>query len=241
MNALFDIFLVILFIICVAMGYKNGFVKTIMGVVSFAVSFIMAVMFSPQLSEFLYAKYIKPTFIDEVTKDLASIIGKGVENLSLEKLLDELPKDFVKILTSYGSNTSEVREWIDNAAVNGIENINGFVTNNLVSPIAKNIAYVIAFAIIFAAAMILCRILTAVLNGIVKFPGLNFLNRMAGLLLGILYGLTWGYAFVFLISLVLPYFSARGWINSAPSLINSTVFFKWMHENPPFDLYKNIM
>lgn len=240
MNALLDIFLVILFIVCVSLGYKNGFVKTIMGIVSFVVSFIMAVMFSPQLSEFLYVKYIKPNFINEIIVDLADIIGKGVDNLNLSKLLDELPKDFEKILTNYGSSADEVGAWVEHAASSGAESINGFVANNLVSPIAKNVSYFIAFVLIFAVAMILCRILTAVINGIVKLPGLNFVNRTAGLLLGILYGLTWAYALVFLTSLVLPYCVARGWISSAPSLINDTLFFKWLYENPPLDLYKNI-
>jgi uncharacterized membrane protein required for colicin V production len=237
MNAFLDIFVVIIFVVCVYFGYRNGFIKTIMGVVSFVISFIMAKMFSPQLSEFIYVKYIKPTFVSKIIEDLASIIGKGVENLNLDELLTSGPKEFEKIITSYGSDHSSVQEWANNAVSTGTGNVNDFVANKLVEPLAENISYFIAFLAIFLVAMILCGILTSVINHIVKLPVLNLFNRLGGTLLGILYGIIWAYVLVFLVSLVLPYFVSRNWIESVSEVINNTIFFKWLYEHLPFDLY----
>ena len=235
MNAILDIFIVIIFVVCVYFGYKNGFVKSIMGVASFIIAFIAARIFSPSLSEFIYARYIKPTFFNKIIEDLAAIIGRGTENLDLNKLLEEGPKEFDRIITSYGSNAREIQAWVDDAASKGIANINSVVADNLVNPLAESISYFLAFSAIFLVAMILCRILTAVINGIVKLPVLNLVNRTGGTLLGVLYGITWAYIIVFLISLALPYCAARNWIGSASEIINNTTIFKWLYEHMPFE------
>ena len=236
MNAILDIFVVILFVVCVYMGYKNGFVKMIMGIASFIASFVIARIFSPELSEFIYERYIKPTFVNKIIEDLTAVIGKSTENLDINKLLTEGPREFEKIITSYGSNVDEVQTWVDNAADSGTAGINNFVANNLAEPLAKNISYFIAFAGIFFIVMILCGIITFVLNGIVKLPVLNLFNRLGGTLLGILYGTTWAYIIVFLVSLALPYCASQGWIASSSEVINNTTVFKWFYENMPFDL-----
>lgn len=236
MNALLDIFIVIIFVVCIYSGYKNGFVKSVMGIVSFIVAFIMARMFTPSLSELIYAKYIKPTFVNRIIEDLADIIGKGIEYLDLNKLLAEVPKEFDRIITSYGSNVDEVQSLLDKAVSTGTQNVNNYVAANLVSPLAQNISNFIAFTAIFLIVLILCGIITAVINGIAKLPVLNTINRLGGTLLGILHGIVWSYVIVFLISLVLPYCAARHWINSVSALINNTTIFKWLYENMPFDL-----
>ena len=236
MNALLDIFIVVIFIICVYFGYKNGFVKSVMGIISFIIAVVTAQLFTPQLSEFIYAKYIQPTFVNKIIEDLAAIIGRGTENLDLNKLLAEIPKEFDKIVTNYGSNVDEVQTWLNTAVSNGTSDVNNYVANNLVEPLSKNISDFISFTIIFFAVLIVCSILVAVINSIVKLPGLNFINRLGGTLMGVMYGITWGYIIVFLVSLALPYCAARDFITSASDVINNTTIFKWLYEHMPFDL-----
>ena len=244
MNAILDIFVVVLFVVCVYFGYRNGFVRTIMGVVSFIIAFITAKMFSPQFSEFIYVRYIKPTFVNKIIEDFASVIGEKVDTLNLDNIIWEVPKELEKgmtnLLSSYGSDINDIQVWSTDAAAKGNINVNDFIADKLVSPLAENISYFLAFAAIFLGVLIICRILTALINGIVKLPGLNFLNRTGGTLLGALYGVIWAYIFVFLASLVLPYLVSQNIISSASEVINNTIVFKWLYENLPFDLDKII-
>lgn len=236
MNAVLDISLVMLFIISVAMGYKKGFVQAVMRVASFIVSLIMAGTFSPPLSEYLYSKYIKPSFVDKIIEDMAAIIGRGVENLNLDKLLTELPTAFVKIIRSHGMNIDEVKALVDESVASGTDNINEFVAGSIVSPLAKDVAYFLSFAAIFFGCMILCRIITTVINNIAKLPVLNFINKTGGILLGVLYGVMWCYVFVFLVSLVMPYFVTIDVIDSVAGVVNNTLLFKWFSEHLPIDI-----
>lgn len=239
MNALLDIALLAILLICIIIGYKKGFVRTVFGFLSFIVAFLTAKYLSPPLSAFLFEKYVRPALSDRLVEDLASIIGKGVENLNLNKLITEQPNEFINKITGYGSNVNEVSKWVETSVKSGASNVNNFVATNVVTPVSRSVSDFIAFTAVFVAALIILNIFLLILNHIVKLPGLNLINRVGGVLLGVLSGVLWAYVFVFLMSLILPYFVAQQGIDSAASVINDTIFFKWLYENSPMSLLKN--
>ena len=101
---------------------------------------------------------------------------------------------------------------------------------------AKDISNFIAFAAVLIISLILFKIVTMLINKAFKLPGLNFINNMGGLLLGFVYGALLCYLFVFLAYYILPYLSANTSMSSASSVINDTVFFKWIYEHPLMNL-----
>ncbi|MCL1859344.1 MAG: CvpA family protein [Oscillospiraceae bacterium] len=237
MNAILDIIIIGIIIFCVAMGYKNGFVKTVMNFLSFIIAFFMAKTFSPPLSEFMYSSWIKPNFADKAAAQLEKFLTPSV---NLDSLVQNQQNDFVNMLKGYGFELPDIKSWINDAASKGVSDVNGYITTNLVEPVAKGISDFLAFVAILAVALILLKIATMLINKAVKLPGLNLINRTGGILLGLLYGIVLSYIFVLLAYYVLPYLAANTAISSVPSVVDDTIFFKWFYGHSPINYIMNL-
>lgn len=234
MNAVFDIIIAGIILFCVAFGYKNGFVRTIMNVLSFVIAFFTAGKFAPSLSDYLYGNYIKPNFISEAASKIEEFLTKNIDLHSLANNANP-PDNFVSMLKGYGFDLSHVQDWLSEAEASSAESIKNFVATNLAEPLAKQISYFLAFIIILAAALILLKIAGNIIDSLVKLPILNFMNKQGGILLGLVYGIALCYVFVFLASHAMPYLEANGAVNSWANITNDTIFFKWFYENSPLD------
>jgi len=247
MNAVLDIIIVCLVILCVALGYKNGFIKTVMNFLSFIIAFFMARTFSPPFSSFIYSSYIKPNFIAKAAAQIESFLTR---NINLDALVKDAkpPDNFVDLLKNYGVGLPDVQKWINEAASKSSSDLHEYVASNLVDPVAQGISYFLAFTVIFIVSLVLLKIITILINKAVEIPVLNLINKTGGLILGILYGLAAGYIFVFLAGLVLPYLAANNVISPVPSeiyekmpsVIDDTIFFKWFYGHSPVDYIINL-
>ena len=103
----------------------------------------------------------------------------------------------------------------------------------MVEFVAERISYFLAFIVIFIISLVLLKIAAMLINKAFKLPGLNFINKTGGIILGILYGIVGSYVFVFLAYYVLPYLAANTIISSAPEVMDGTLFFKWFFEHSP--------
>ena len=232
-----DIIIIGLIIFCVAMGYKNGFVKTVMNFLSFVIAFFMAKTFSPPLSDFMYSTWIKPNFADKAAAQLEKLLSPSV---NVNSLVQNQQNDFVNMLKGYGFDLPDVNKWINEAAAKGADNINGYITTNMVEPVAKGISDFLAFTAILLASFILLKIATSLLNKAFKLPGLNLFNRIGGIFLGLLYGIILSYIFVLLAYYVLPYLAANTAISSVPAVVDDTIFFKWFYNHSPINYIMNL-
>jgi len=228
MNAVLDILIIGILIFCLAMGYKNGFVKTVMSVLSFFISFAIAKAFAPGLAEFINTNWIMPNFADKAAEQLTRLLPPGG---GLDKLIRDQPSDFLNILKRYGV---DVQAWLAEAA----EAAGGEIeraAKSIVESVAAGISYFLAFVAILLVCFAVLKIVSVVIDKAVKLPGLNLVNRTGGILLGLLYGIAISYIFVYLSYYVLPYLAANAVISSSEDTIGNTIFFKWFLEHPITD------
>ena len=225
MEAVLDIIIVCIIILCVYMGYKKGLVRTVMSFLSFIIAYIAANIFSPPLSEFLYSNWIKPAFVSGVTSKIDDIITPDID---LNKLVADKQPEFAGMVEDYGVELSEVDKWVSEGATSGN------VAENLVEPVAQGVANFIAFAAVFVASLILLKILVSLMDSVAKLPVLNLLNKIGGTAVGVVYGLGLSYIFVLLVYNVLPYVASNTPLASArDEVVGGTVFFKLFCENLP--------
>jgi len=238
MNAVLDIIIICVIIFCVAMGFKNGFVKTVMNFFSFIIAFFIAKTFSPFLRDYMYSNWIKTSFADKAAAKIDSILG----NASLSHMVQDpdRPNEFTGLFKDYGVNLDTgVPKWISSAAEKG-ETAVSEVAKGLVENVAQGISYFLAFIVIFIVALVLLKIAAMLLNKAVKLPGLNVINKTGGIVLGLLYGIIISYIFVLLAYYVLPYLAANNAINSAEAVMEDTIFFKWLYNNSPINYIMNL-
>ena len=231
MNAVLDIIIIGIIIFCVAMGQKNGFVKTVMSAFSFVIAFVLARAFAPAAAEFINTNWITPNFADKAAEQLTKMLPASG---GLDRLVEDRPTDFLNILKSYGI---DVEQWLAEAAQKAGNEINA-AAKSIVASVASGISYFIAFTAVLILAFVLLKIAAALIDKAVKLPGLNLANRVGGILLGLLYGIVISYIFVYLSYYVLPYFAANSVIDSVLGTVEGTVFYKWFLANPLTELLR---
>ena len=231
MNAVLDILIIGILIFCIAMGYKNGFVKTVMNALSFVIAFVVAKTFAPGLAEFINANWIMPNFAEKAEEQLTKLLPSSG---GFDKLIQDKPSEFLNILKRYGI---DVNKWLAEAAQKAGNEVDK-AARNIVESVSGGISYFLAFVVILLLAFALLKIASALVNKAVKLPGLNLLNRAGGIILGLFYGIVISYIFVYLAYYVLPYLAANDVISSVLDTVENTIFFKWFLDHPITDLIR---
>ena len=233
MKAVLDIILICAVIICVYMGYKKGFVKSVMSLLSFVIAFYTAQKFSPPLSSYLYSNWIKPNFAAAISNQIENFLSPSV---SLDRLVQDQEPGFVGMIEGYGVKLPDVSKWLNDAVSGGVADLKKYVAENLAEPVAAGISDFLAFAAVFTASLILLKILTALINKAVKLPGLNMLNKIGGTIVGCFYGFAFCCIFVLLVYFALPFLAANTPPIVTREIIDETIFFKWFLTNPLFNI-----
>jgi len=228
MSIVFDIIIVIIILSSVMLGYRRGLVKSLMSVLSFAAAFIAARIFSPQLSDYLYSRFIHNNFVSAAAGQIERFLTPNIDLNMLANSPDP-PENFVSMIQGYGFNMQYIQNWIGQAGADNTE----LVAANLAEPVARQISFFLAFLIIFAAVMLLLKIAGNIIDSLVKLPGLNMLNKSGGTVIGFLYGLALCWIVVFLASYVMPYLMSTGTIHSWDEIREGTLIFRLFHEYSP--------
>lgn len=141
------------------LGFKKGFVRSVVGILSLAASAVLAWLLYPVVSDILTSIGIKMALTENIQGSLGEYIGGGGE-------LSMLPQG---IRAAIESGRAEL---ISSAA-------------DTAAQIALNI---IAFIAVLIVSRIIIWLAVRLLNIIAKLPVIGLFNRAAGMLLGALQG-----------------------------------------------------
>jgi len=205
-----------------------------MNFLSFIIAFFTARAFAPLLADFLYNSYIKPNIASGASNQIESFLTPNIDLNALAYTANP-PENFVNMLRGYGFDLTDFQTWLREAGPRGAEGAREFIAYNLATPVARQFSYFLAFVLILVAILILLKIAVNIIDSLVSLPGLNFMNKSGGILLGLVYGLTVSYIFVFLATFFMPYLEANSVIGSWADIRDGTVFFRWLYENSPIE------
>ena len=207
MNTLTIIVLAI-FLICIAIGFWRGLIKSVVKIIFAGVSLLLAYILSPMVSGLL----VENTQIDDYFRDR---IYSTIEEVIEERVKDELGNSVVGAepavvdeLVQIALNTEltknqqidmlydiKVPEFVRDALV---ENNFDEMRQNLGAKsfydyiaiyIARMIVNAIAFAVTFVVVALVFGIVYLVLTVVVELPVISGINRFGGLIFGIMQSL----------------------------------------------------
>lgn len=162
---------VVLFVI---IGYKAGFMKSLINIVSYIISFILSFLFYPVVSGFLLKTPLYPY--------LKELINKNYVSESIQ-----MPQEGVfGVLSKYLGNGLE----------SAAEGISGSV--------AQLIIDILAFVLVVILFKIIIKVVGNLLNIFTKLPVIKQFNRFGGMLLGGLAGVVVLYIAFALMVVVAP-------------------------------------
>lgn len=242
MSLFLDVFVIVLMVLAVVGGYKSGFFKSVMNLLTGVVSLLLAYTFSPALAVFFKEKF----FLDKIAKGIADTFASGSKTsldtaqaavYDLSRLLEN--PQFTKILERYGADVDSITNFLrENTAIgyDGVES----VARTVAEPIATTVSTVCAFILIFIVAVIALKIFTAIVGGLFKLPVLKSADKTLGLVFGVVTALFIGWVVSLAAELAIEVMVAV-----APSIVsentfNNTILIKFFAENSILDIFSQL-
>jgi len=181
-NNILLIVVLLYLIACIWNGYRKGLVKMIFSVVSLFIAIIITRMVAPQMEDYLQKETNIYEQIQEKTEAYVEItlqekLSTGLFSVSDQAYAIEglpLPKYIRSVLTK--NNTAEIYEIL------GVDAFQDYISSSLAGFTVTALAFVLSFLIIGLGIFLIRKLI----ERIVKLPGLNGINRLAGAAVGFL-------------------------------------------------------
>ncbi len=178
---IYDIVILIILVLFAIHGLKRGLVRSLFSFLAVLVALVGALIvsnqFSPAVSEWLHP-LVEPAVTSAVESALPE--DSAQVELPIDQLLPllqdtELPLGLNKLLDAFAQEDTE-------------PTLAGGLSVHLTAMVASAIASIGLFLIAFILILILWHLLSRTLDLVTHLPGLNFLNKLGGLVFGVLRG-----------------------------------------------------
>ena len=220
------IIVVAILLISTFRGYQTGLIKTVFALVSLIVSIIVASIVSPVVSKSLQENKEVTDYMHEKLENVIPYNEEEkIEKSSEEtKYIEELKLPKCIKTTLLENNHKEVYKAL------GAKNFHEYIIGLLTVVIINTISYALCFLVVWMILFIVSRIL----NVVSKLPLVNEINKLAGLLAGIISGVV--KIWIFFIAITLFSTSSVGvnifeQINQSPLLsflYDNNILMQWI-------------
>ncbi|MBP5155249.1 MAG: CvpA family protein [Clostridia bacterium] len=183
MNWLLDIIVLAIIGITVFFAVKNGFIKTLISTISFALCILVTVLFVSPLSNALQNTGIAEKVNHTTAENISHYIFDGSLG-GVEDLLDGKSEGFNTLLKIAGTDNEAVKSWYAQNVGSGDDG-SYKLAEKISSPIVKALCTLIAVLILFFGTKLILFFVTRLLDGFAQLPVLKSFNKLFGVLLGI--------------------------------------------------------
>ncbi|MBO5274659.1 MAG: CvpA family protein [Clostridia bacterium] len=236
MSILFDLILIVVAAICIISGVRRGFIRSVINIVTLAAAVICAYMFMPAVSAYLHEEFIEESVSAPVEEELAGMAG-GDES-GLAQLFADSPAALSELVGRYNTELADVVAYYEEAVAEGAQEMLENLSRYISEAAAKTVSDLTAFLLIFAAVVILLKLVGWLLDLIFKLPVLSTLNRV----LGIVFGIICAYLYMSVLAVVIvkgiPALSSIFPEQFATASVENTMVLKWIYEYNIFTLLK---
>lgn len=188
MSYLLDALLAILFAVCVWLGWKRGFIKTVSGLIALLAAVIVAATLSAPIADGVYTGFVEPAVMTTLEEHVADEVLPSEEDL--DAAIAKMPAFVVTLLeTGDMGSGAAILEHVETVDVgkSAARTITDHVVTPLVLPLLQMLCSVLLFLLVYLIASILLRVLDVV----AKLPLLKQLNGALGVVAGALTGAVW--------------------------------------------------
>ena len=204
MKLLIDIILFGIIVGFMVVGYKKGFVKTILSCLKNVIAFVVAFTFSSQLAKWLKDQFFMEKVKDFIEKKIAEFLGtNSATGKDIAPLLDSKHSGFLEFIEKMGLDIDALYSAVQNTDAT----MNDAISEYIATPCVNALSGVLAFILLFVGVLIVIAILGWILGGVAKLPIIKGTNKLLGGVLGLCFGVFASFVVASLIRIVIPYFS----------------------------------
>lgn len=212
MAYVFDIAVILILLITILVGYRRGFVKSILKLVGCIIAAILAGTFSLMAAQSVFDHMIAPTIEATIEKQISDIdtadIGTEIQNA-----MDSLPDVVQDMLSVYGVDSADqIVKYIDQLANKSISEVTHAVTANVIRPAIIPGLRMLFYIIIFILLSVLINVLSNFISRFFRLPVIRQFDGLLGSVIGAIEGVVWVLLIVTVIQLFATYSTEKSWI-----------------------------
>lgn len=220
---IFDVFVILVFIISVIINIRRGAAGALARFIASIIAYFAAAALGEWIAQGAYEIFVRPAIEKAVS---GAVANAGTQ--AADSVVSALPSWLTGLL-----NLSA--EELTNTFSDPISNVSGTVTtavNDAVKPVACGILTFFITILVFMILMILLRwIVVKPLVRLFRFPGLNVLNRIGGAVIGVVGAFLLVCMTAYLIKLILVNVGSNSsWFNES-TINNSFIFYHFYSGN----------
>lgn len=212
MSWILDLALVLVFVICVWKGHRQGLIKALTGILAFLVALTVSLMLNAPVANLLYANVVEPPIVEAIE----GVLGEGGSlTESADGALESMP-GFLRNLLEKADITSGQDIVNKLTGEDGVESYAHRISDQAVRPTATKLLQAVSTLLLFLIGLVAAHLVLRVLNVLAKLPLLKQLNNTLGLAAGVVSGVLW----VLFLGCILQVVAA---VSGSDALINQTV------------------
>lgn len=245
MSILIDIILVAIFIVSAYFALKKGLIGTLFSLLGTVIAIVLAVMLSSPVSGFIDNEFVNPSVKQYILETVdSSSVGRSYEDalnsIDVAAEIEKMPSELKSVLELAGIDTNDIIS-AANSVKDSSADAKDDLINRIAAPISGTISRVIALIVLFIVLSIglwvVAKLLTAIFNAL---PLAGTINKVGGLIFGILRGLV----IVFAVSVLFSAISKSVDPNSdsifSKKTIDSTIVLNAVLDMNPINSILNI-
>lgn len=227
-----DIAVILIFGLMVYFGHRDGFIKTIAGMISFVVALVLSTVLAGPVSDMAYNKLVEPP----VAAALEAHLGdESPAADTLDAAFEKMPSFVTGQLATQGIRSgADALQYLNNAEEG--ESAADSVMRQIIRPVTLPVLEVICSLILFFVLQFIISLILKLLNVLAKLPVLKQANKTLGIVAGVVQGLLWA----FLIATIVKAVAMSGLLPMVSNeVVDSTYLVKWLAEINPLGTYMN--
>ena len=240
MAYILDVAVILIVLLAVFIGYRRGFVKSVIKLVGCVLAVIIAGLLSPMVAGGIYDTFASDKLQETIAAEMTAADAQSAL-AGIRGVLDDLPKPVVNALESCGLGTPE--EMLDNikgSLDGGVDAVAEAVAVKVIRPVAVALLSALCFFILFILLIILVAVLANLINKVFKLPLLKQMNGALGAVMGALEGVVIVLVAVTVVQLMAASSRQDSWI-SPQDIQDSFIVSRVAKVNPLTDTLQSII
>ncbi len=229
MAYILDGVLLLIVIVTVALGYRRGFIRSVVQLVGLIAAVVIASSLSGSLSTLVYDSFVSEPLQNKVVEAVENA-GSGVASERLDSALESLPPFLVNAINQNDQATQALDD-LQNTVVDSTTSLAKTLVNTVIRPLAIGLFRVVIFIVLVVLLLLVVKLLTALIKPVTKLPVI----RQADGLLGAAIGLVKAVLFVLIAVSVMQLLASSGKLITMEQL-EETLLTSWVAKNSPISL-----
>ena len=240
MAYMLDVAVILILLLAVFVGYKRGFVKSVIKLVGCILAVIVAGVLSPMVAGGIFDTFVSNGLQESMASQMTSADAESAL-AGIRNMLDGLPEPVVNALESSGLGTPEqMLENVQESLSGGVEAVSQAVVVKVIRPVAVALLGALCFFILFILLIILVAVLANLINKVCSIPVLKQMNGALGAVMGALEGAVVVLVAVTVVQLIAASSAQDKWISSK-DIQDSFLVSRIAQVNPLTDSLQSII